>query len=205
LVRGRVAGMGPAGVRRLWAPGSAAADPDPARPQPSGARGGHPADRRPPPGVRVPHRPSLGPESAGAVMADPPAPVLAHQLIYTNVEADLSPARQRGFQVWLCSPELTPDQRRHTAKRLDDFRLPPGSSPQDPGLARHVFFRLPDNGLFVIARTVPSAERDKFGRGGKFPAHAVLLNEDAFRVLGCDPFRVTHGRVRFRSSPAQAL
>ena len=57
------------------------------------------------------------PEPAGAVMPDTPAPVRAYQLIYTNVEADLSPARQRGFQVWLCSPELTPEQRRATAKQ----------------------------------------------------------------------------------------
>ena len=138
-------------------------------------------------------------------MPDTPAPVLAHQLIYTNVEADLSPKRQRGFQVWLCSPELTPDQQRLTAKRLDDFRLPPGSGPNNTTLTRHVFFRLPDAGYYVVARTVPSAERDKFGRGGKFHAHAVLLTEDAFRALGSDPFRVIDGGFAFHSTPAEGM
>jgi hypothetical protein len=138
-------------------------------------------------------------------MPDTPAPVRAYQLIYTNVEADLSPLRQRGFQVWLSSPELTPEQRRMTAKRLDDFRLPPGAGSQDPTLARHVFFHLADGGYFVIARTVPSAERDKFGRGGKFHAHAVLLGDEAFREVGCDPFRVIDGGFSFHSTPAEAM
>jgi hypothetical protein len=138
-------------------------------------------------------------------MPDTSAPVLAHQLIYTNVEADLSPKRQRGFQVWLCSPELTPDQQRLTAKRLDDFRVPPGAGPQGNTLSRHVFFRLPEGGYFVIARTVPSAERDKFGRGGKFHAHAVLLSEEAFRALGSDPFRVIDGGFAFHSTPAEGM
>lgn len=106
---------------------------------------------------------------------DPPAAMTGLQLIYANVEADLSPARQRGFQIWLCSPELAPDQRRAIAKRLDDFRLPPGADPRDPTIARYCFFRLAHSGPYVIARAVPSAERDKFGRGGKFHAHALVV------------------------------
>lgn len=129
-------------------------------------------------------------------------PITGYQLIFTNVEADRSPTRQRGFQVWLCSPELAPEQRRAVAKRLDDFRLPPGV-PQSGEIVRHVFFRTPD-GLFVIARTVPLAERDKFGRGGKFHAHALILSDDAFRRLGCHPFRVIDGGFRFHSHPDEA-
>lgn len=138
-------------------------------------------------------------------MPDAPAAVPAHQLIYTNVEADLSPNRQRGFQVWLASPELTPEQRRATAKRLDDFRLPPGVAGPAAVLARHVFFHLADSGYFVVARTVPSAERDKFGRGGKFHAHAVLVKEDAFRSLGSNPFRIIDGGFAFHEAPADAM
>src|SRR5262249_37613544 len=41
--------------------------------------------------------------------------------------------------------------------------------------------------------------------GGKFHAHAVLLNEDAFRELGCDPFRVIDGGFQFHSTPAEAM
>lgn len=127
----------------------------------------------------------------------------AFQLIYTNVEADRSPTRQRGFQVWLASKELSPEVRRAAAKRLDDFRLPPGVAPDDPAAVRHVFARLSD-GLFLIARTVPLADRDKFGRGGKFHAHAVLLTEETFRELGCDPFRVIDGGFAFHSHPDDA-
>ena len=126
-----------------------------------------------------------------------------YQLIYTNVEADRSPTRQRGFQVWLASPELSPETKRVAAKRLDDFRLPPGVGPDDPAAVRHVFARLPD-GLALIARTVPLTDRDKFGRGGKFHAHAVLLPDEAFRALGCDPFRVIDGGFRFHARPEDA-
>lgn len=137
-------------------------------------------------------------------MTGSPAEVIGYQLIYTNVEADLSPTRQRGFQIWLASAELTPDQRRAAAKRLDDFRLPPGADARDRNLARHAYFHLP-SGLYGIARTVPSAERDKFGRGGKFHAHAVLLAEDAFRAVGFNPFRVIDSGFRFHDAPADAL
>ncbi|MBX9628745.1 MAG: hypothetical protein K2X82_33435 [Gemmataceae bacterium] len=130
----------------------------------------------------------------------------AAQLIYTNVEADRSPARQRGFQVWLASPDLTPEQRRAVAKRVDDFRLPPGVRPDDLSAVRHVFARLDDDlgGLFVVARTGPLADRDKFGRGGKFHAHAVLLSNAAFKQLGYDPFRVIDGGFPFHSCPDDA-
>ncbi len=130
--------------------------------------------------------------------------VEAFQLLYTNVEADQSPTRQRGFQVWLASPELSAEQRRLTARRLDDFRVPPGAGSRAESIERHAYFSLPDENLFVVARTVPSKERDKFGRGGKFHAHAVLLSRDVFESLGCDPFRIIDGGFPFHSSPAEA-
>ncbi|MBX9581926.1 MAG: hypothetical protein K2X87_16600, partial [Gemmataceae bacterium] len=132
-----------------------------------------------------------------------PAAVTAEQLIYTNVEADRSPTRQRGFQVWLASADLAPETKRAAARLLGDFRLPPGVPADDPAVVRHVFTRLPD-GPFLIARTVPLTDRDKFGRGGKFHAHAVLLTDEAFRQLGCDPFRVIDGGFTFHGHPDDA-
>jgi hypothetical protein len=129
--------------------------------------------------------------------------VTGSQLIYTNVEADRSPTRQRGFQVWLASRDLSADAKRAAAKVLGDFRLPPGVSADDPAVVRHVFARLPD-GPFLIARTVPLTDRDKFGRGGKFHAHAVLLPDESFRQLGYDPFRVIDGGFTFHNHPDDA-
>lgn len=141
-------------------------------------------------------------------MSIPPGSITVSQLLYTNVEADKSPARQRGFQVWLCSPELTPEQRKAIARRVEDFRLPPGAS--DTAIARHAFFRIPGPtpdalSLFGIARTVPLTEKDKFGRGGKFHAHVVVLSDAAFRQLGCNPFRLIDGGFAFHSHPNEAM
>lgn len=119
-----------------------------------------------------------------------PATVTVRQLIYTNVEADQSPTRQRGLQVWKWSKEFTPEQRKLIASRLEDYRLPPGASPeQGESVHRYVFCR-PGKDLNIIARTVPMTDKDKFGRGGKYFAHASILSDDDLERLGCDPFRL---------------
>lgn len=128
-----------------------------------------------------------------------PLTLTARQLIYTNVEADLSPTRQRGFQVWLASADLTPDQRRAVARRVDDFRLPPDAGPEDV-VARHVFAR-PVDGLVMIAQCVPLPGKDKFGRGGKFHAHALLFTETEFARIGNNPFRVIDSGFEFHWRP----
>jgi hypothetical protein len=124
----------------------------------------------------------------------------AAQLIYTNVEADQSPTRQRGFQIWQWSPELSPDQRRLIAKRVDDFRLPPGAGPADAETVRYLYCR-PAGNLNVIARTVGLADRDKFGRGGKFFAHALLLADEDMSKISFDPFSVIDGSFQFANHP----
>lgn len=114
--------------------------------------------------------------------------MIGHELLYTNVEADLSPARSRGFQVWLASKELDAEDRRFIARRVDDYRLPAGVPPDDRTFIRHSYFRVRDR--FAVARTVPVARRDKFGRGGLFHAHVVVLEPADFLLLDFDPFRV---------------
>lgn len=148
-----------------------------------------------------------------------PRSARATQMIYTNVEADMSPHRQRGAQVWLCSPELTPEQRQSVARRVSDFRAPRGMPALRPGLRpgptpvaepaaptevrRHVYARTED-GLYVVAQSVPLAEKDKFDRGGRFHAHVLVFTEHEFAGLGYDPFAVIDGWGRFQRTPSEA-
>ena len=129
------------------------------------------------------------------------------QLIYTNVKPELSPTGQGGFQVWRYSKSLEPEHRKAVAKRLGDFKLPPelaGLRPPKPApgappeslensplkaAVRHQAYPVAGVG-YVVARAVPIAERDEFGRGGRFFAHALILTDEQFAAIDYDPFRV---------------
>src|SRR5260370_22046680 len=126
------------------------------------------------------------------------------QLIYTNVEADESPTGRRGFQVWLASPSLPEPLRRDIAKRLGDFKAPAGLNPGET-IRRHVYFSCAEAGerFFVLAQTVPLAEKDMFGRGGRFYAHAFVLAEEEFAGVGCNPFALLDGGPGFATSLAE--
>src|SRR4051794_30611339 len=113
------------------------------------------------------------------------ATVAAAQLVYANLEAHESPSGFRGFQVWLASPGLDEALRDEVARQLADF-----STPQDldPGskrartLQRHAFYRVDAAGgpAWVVARTVPTDDRDMYGRTGLFLAHAFVLSDEEF-------------------------
>lgn len=124
--------------------------------------------------------------------------IRAAQLVYSNVEAEHSPTRRRGFQVWLCSPRLK-DHQREIARRLEDFQWPTADAAANHLTERLTFFRS-IAGDFVIARTVPLAERDALGRAGRFHAHAVAIPFDEFAKIGNDPFRVFE-HFPFQSDP----
>jgi hypothetical protein len=135
-------------------------------------------------------------------MSTETAIVRAAQLVYTNVEAEDSPTRRRGFQVWLFTPGLSEGLRRELAKRLGDFHPPTPTRPTDPkpeAVARHVYFDAVNDGkpVWVLAQTVPLAERDKFGRGGRFYAHALILSEEEFARVYFNPFTILDGGFRF--------
>src|SRR5712691_4750792 len=134
-------------------------------------------------------------------MTTGPVALRSAQLIYTNVEADESPTGRRGFQVWLAAPSLPEPLRRDIAKRLGDFKVPAGSSPGEAA-RRHVYFSCADAGqrYFVLAQTVPLAEKDMFGRGGRFYAHAFVLAEEEFACVGCNPFALLDGGLVFETS-----
>ena len=130
--------------------------------------------------------------------------VKCFQLIYTNVEADDSPARQRGAQIWLSSPELTTEQRRVVAKRVDDFKLPRAVKADDTTVARYVYAPMSEDGLVVVARTVQLVVKDKFGRSGRFHAHALVFAVGDFARMANDPFAVIDGWKQFHSTPEDA-
>jgi len=120
----------------------------------------------------------------------PPASFAVRQLVYTNVEAVHSPTRQGGFQVWRYSAALaSADHRKAVARRLGDFKLPPAVKPDPAAIQRFQAFAVPGVG-YVIARAVPLPDKDQFGRGGRFLAHALVLSDEQFAAIGYDPFRV---------------
>src|SRR5262245_41491287 len=123
----------------------------------------------------------------------------AAQLVYTNVEKKLSPAGREGFQVWLRTPDVLSDgEESEVQTRLADYEERRDPTTKDEPPVRHSYFCL-SSGKAVIARTVPLAETDQFRRGGRFYAHAYILDPDDFRSLDNDPFAVLD-QVKFQSS-----
>jgi hypothetical protein len=120
----------------------------------------------------------------------------AAQLVFANVAADLSPARRDGYQIWLRTPEMLSDvEGAEIQNRVADFE-----SRRDAPLPmeRHLFFPL-STGRFVVSRSIPLAQGDEFHRGGRFYAHAIILDADDFATIECDPFAVLDG-FRFHDS-----
>lgn len=111
---------------------------------------------------------------------------VASQLVYTNVEEDRSPHRRRGFQLWLWSDDLAsrPKVREEVEQRVNTFVRPDPKSP----FVRHIFAPLTVEPLVMLAHAVPLDGLDKFGRGGRFHTHVLLLSRDDFAAAGGDPF-----------------
>src|SRR5262245_29299813 len=134
--------------------------------------------------------------------------VTAQQLVYANLEAHESPSGFRGFQVWLASPDLDDAARAEIARQLADFSLPqeldPGSK-RARALQRHAFYavELPEATWWVLARTVPTDDRDMYGRTGLFLAHAFVLSDADFQRIHCDPFALLDAEPPFFGSKQQ--
>ncbi len=127
-------------------------------------------------------------------------------LIYTNVEAKESPTGQRGFQVWQASAGLSAEARKEVSRRVDDYRLPTGTTAEAAAaFTRDAFFKLTDKagGGFAVARSVPLTGKDKFGRGGRFLAHVLVVSAADFAGLGCDPFAVFDAATFYCGEPEQ--
>src|SRR5262245_14359345 len=132
----------------------------------------------------------------------------AAQLVYANLEAHESPSGFRGFQVWLASPELDDAARAVIARQLADFSMPqeldPGSK-RARALQRHAFYsvELPEATWWVLARTVPTDDRDMYGSTGLFLAHAIVPNDADFKRIYCDPLALLDAEPPFFGSKQQ--
>lgn len=131
--------------------------------------------------------------------------VRVSQFIYTNVEDHLSPKRRRGLQVWLVSPDLSPTLRAEIEPFLSSFNKPAGSS---PNLVRFLFAPLRDGrppdadpAKYLVAKFTALTKPDRFGRGGRYHAHALVIDPDEFRKLDNNPFRLLEGGFPFQSDP----
>ena len=118
--------------------------------------------------------------------------MLAAQVVYTNVEEDRSPHRRRGFQLWLWTKDLPKPVLDEVEQRLNTFaRLTPAEAKQlRESVPRRVFAPLVSGGWVMLAEAVPLDKPDKFGRGGRFHAHALLIDRAEFENAGADPFAV---------------
>lgn len=123
----------------------------------------------------------------------------AAQLVYTNVEQERSPHRRRGFQLWLWSADLNdrPKVREEVEQRVNTFVRPDATSQ----FVRFIYAPLACEPLVMCARAVPLDEKDKFGRGGRFHTHALLIDRDEFLRAGADPFAVFDSGFAFQSDP----
>lgn len=106
----------------------------------------------------------------------------AAQLFYANVAPEHSPSGRGGFQTLAHDPSLTARDVEEIEARL--LYLPGPDTPP-----KGVFFALGD-GRLVAARIMPLAGSDDFGRGGRYLAHALVINGDAWERAGLDPCAV---------------
>jgi len=124
------------------------------------------------------------------------------QLIFTNVEAEQSPTRRRGYQTLFYTHPvtegvgLTEQEVMEIEARL--FYVPREGTP-----TKHVFFTT-STGKAAVAQIVPLAGTDQFGRTGRYFAHALAFSPETFAQFGHNPFAVFHG-FDFWTTVEQAL
>jgi hypothetical protein len=125
------------------------------------------------------------------------AEVLAWQHIYTSVEREQSPHDREGFQTLFYSkPGLTEAEVREMEARLVYF-------PSDIEAVKHLFSTI-STGKVMVARIAYLAEPDRLGRKGRYLAHNLVFEPDAFERIESDPFLVFR-QFPFITTVARAL
>ena len=102
----------------------------------------------------------------------------AAQHFFSSVPADQSPTRKRGYQTLFRTPALPPE----VVRQIEDRCLYAGKETDPP---KWQYYPLGNN-LFAVSQTVALAERDEFGRKGRYLAHTLVFDQGALRQLeGC--------------------
>lgn len=125
----------------------------------------------------------------------------ARLLIYTNVGSDISPSRESGWQMLMQSVGVR-SQGPETEEAADILR----QYPHDFHQAKHVYTRVP-SGDVILARLLAltgARATDSFGRGGLHLGQALILKEESFASMGCDPFLLFEGGL-FVDTPEDAV
>ena len=104
------------------------------------------------------------------------------QHIFANVPADRSPNGKRGYQTLFFSKELNQEMVR----AIEDRALFVGdeSSP-----SKWQYYALSKK-HHAFSRTHALAERDEFGRKGRYLTHTLILDGNSFRRLSYMPFDI---------------
>jgi hypothetical protein len=125
------------------------------------------------------------------------AEVQAWQHIYASVEREQSPWDRGGFQTLFYSRAgLTESEVKEMEARLVYF-------PSDVEAVKHLFSTI-STGKIMVAQVVHLTEPDRLGRKGRYLAHNLVFEPDAFERIEADPFLVFR-RFPFITSVAQAL
>jgi DnaJ-domain-containing protein 1 len=111
------------------------------------------------------------------------AEVQAWQHIYTSVERDQSPHAREGFQTLFYSESgLTEAEVREMEARLVYF-------PSDIAAIKRLCSTI-STGKIMVAQIVHLAEPDRLGRKGRYLAHNLVFEPEAFERIESDPFLV---------------
>ena len=105
--------------------------------------------------------------------------IIAAQHFYSSVSAADSPRRRGGYQTLFSTRGLPVE----VVKVIED-RAQYGATGSEVGKLQ--FYPLPA-GLYALAHIVPLAERDEFGRKGRYLAHTLVLTSASMQALAFCP------------------
>ena len=107
----------------------------------------------------------------------------AWQHIFSTVERDRSPTGRRGYQTLYYSQEGLDDEDLRILENRSQYY----STPEDP--VKQQLYWLPSD-RWVASQSVALAERDEFGRKGRYLTHSLVFAAADWQKLGSAPFGI---------------